>query len=89
MAYGAKIYDAIGRDITGIFSPIFFLASYSSESGMVDFGAIPAGKSLKYYLTAIADYKGHEVSVTVQVSGSIASWRGLKSEYSSLIFYWG
>ncbi|EDW8118113.1 hypothetical protein A9G83_000667 [Salmonella enterica subsp. enterica serovar Sundsvall] len=89
MAYGARVFDGAGRDITGMFSPVFFIASYSSASGNVNFGAIPPGKSLKYYVTATANYQGNVNTPNIQVSGSAASWGGLNPDMSLLVFYWG
>lgn len=90
MGYGARMYDASGRDITGIFTPVFFLGSYTQASGNVNYGNPPSGKALRYYVIGTADWTGTPgSSPSVSISGGNASWSGIDPSMSRIVFFFG
>ena len=88
MAFGVRIFDSSGVDLTGTFTPIFFLEAVSDNSGSRNYGSPPAGKSLKFLSSSIESPTSGLSSPAVTVSGGSASWSN-NPVFGRIIFYWG
>lgn len=89
MAYGCLVNNEKGQNVTGIMTPVFYLAAYSLPAGNVDFGTSPQGRTLRYHIVGTADGSGAGSAPVISVSGGRASWNGVNSAFSRLFFYWG
>lgn len=83
--YGIKLFDRIGRDITQIITPLFYLEASTEAAGSRSYGAIPVGKSLKYMATSLT-HNSSQHGPTVTINGSGVTWSNL---VGIIVFYWG
>lgn len=87
MAYGFKIFDKSGRDITGLMSPIFFLDVIRGGAGSRVYTNQPVGKNLMAIVSTYTGNDGVVQSVNYKISGANISWEDTHG--TEIIVYWG
>ncbi|EEX9035866.1 TPA: hypothetical protein QCY81_001588 [Escherichia coli] len=91
--WGFQVWDANGKAITNILTPIFFLDTFTATSGEKTYDSAPSGKSLKavYCLQPNATDVMHDLPTpTITINGTTISWSNLYTGLGSFIYtFWG